>query len=249
MTTDTLTEFYGFTPRGEHFEDLVDAICASLPGAQRHAVFDSIRNLAGNMLTEELMDDTAWRLAGNLDRLKSGIAVPPWTVQTEKEWMPVHFIQREFGQTSTGAPGSFFDLRILAGTACPLTIKTFLTSGVCGLFARTCGYTNRRGDRPYGHASELCNLRTLALIDPEHCRQGKPGFWDIDCKPAYKKWNLSIIDKRFRRGFECPHDFMHHCYQCPVGYLDCPAGTHPFTIYEDEDGEETADDGGEGAAS
>jgi len=243
---DTLTEYYGYAPTGEHFEDLVDAICVSLPGVKRHAVFDSVRHLAGSLLTEDLMNDTVWRLAGNLDLLKSGIAVPPWTVQTDLEWMPAHILDREFAQASTGAPGGMFRVRVLAGTACPAIIKTFWSNRVCALFARECGYTNRYRKRPYSHPKELCNLRTWILVDPEYCRQGKPGFRKIECTQTFKKWNHEIIDMRFRRGFLCPHDYKHHCYQCPIGYLDCPAGTHPFTIYaEDEDGEDDTESGSE----
>lgn len=66
------------------------------------------------------------------------------------------------------------------------------------------------GSFPLGHISELTG-----------------------CTAGLMKWNRRIIKQRFRRDWVCPHNFDHHCYKCPVGYIDCPAATHKETSYAD----------------
>ena len=228
----TLAEFTGFAPTGPHFEDFVAALCDGLPRVDWQVMCDSVRDLAGVLLTEDVLRDTAWRLAGNISRLREGTPVPPWhNTQRGPEWMPAQIVSYQPARNKWGRPGGDFRFRILAGTACPMVIGRFMTKSYCRRMAREAGYTSQRHDYPLGHISELVNLRAWLKIDPGQCRPGIPGFERSRSSSGLFKWNRAIIKKRFRQGWVCPYDFDHHCHQCPVGYQDCPAAVHRETYH------------------
>lgn len=231
LADDKLTEFCGYVPIGEHFEDLVDKICATIPRVKRLAVWDSVRDVAGTLLTDDDVFRMSWRLAGNIGLLRSGTPVPPWHVQQEKEWMPVQTLSYREGLNNRGQLGGHFRMRVLAGTACPLRLTKFWTRRFCRFVSNKMGYSASWGDYPLGHISELVGLRLWIQIDPEQCRPGLPGFMETGVTPGLQKWNRDIVKKRFRRGWACPYNFDHYCYVCPVGYLDCPAATHKETVH------------------
>lgn len=230
LINDTLSDFLGFTPIGEHFEELVDRLCGAFPRVNRQVLWDSVRYVAGSLLTEEAMKNMVWRLAGNIRRLRDGQTVPPWHMQTEVEWMPTQVIAYQPDQSSRGRQGGRYTLRVLAGTACPMRITKFWTRGFARHIALGAGYTRGYGDFRLGHISELVNLRLWVRIDPEQCRPGMPGFDEVGCTAGLLNWNRGIIRKRFRRGFVCPYNYDHHCYKCHVGYSECPAATHMETV-------------------
>lgn len=225
-----LDEYAGFTPTGKHFEEMVDKFHQSLPGTDKRALYDSLRNLAGFELTPSRLRATAWRLVANIDRLKRGVAVPPWSIQLENEWVPAQVLSWRAEQTSKGRHGGLFSMRILAGTPCPLITTAFWTRGFSYAVARRLGYTSRRHNHPYSHPSELVSMRLWLHIEPGRSMDGAPGFHIVKCSPGLLSWNKSIIKRRFREGWQCPHSFTHYCFQCPIGYSQCPAATHRETI-------------------
>jgi len=189
---------------------------------------------------------TCWRLAGNVDLLRAGTAVPPWNMQREKEWMPVQIQAYQEGTNNRGAPGGHFRMRVMAGTACPLQLSKFWTKRFCRYIAvKVLGYSKRSGNAPLSHISELVSLRLWVQIDPELCRPGLPGFEHVGMTAGLKKWNHELIKKRFRQGFLCPYSFDHHCYQCAIGYERCPAATHRETNYAEDEAEDSCDRDGE----
>jgi len=229
LADDTLSDFCGFTPIGESFEELVDTICAAIPRAKRRAVWDSIRDVAGTLLTTDDVWRMSWRLAGNIGLLRNGVAVPPWHVQQEVEWMPAQIQAFSEGTSHRGKAGGYFQMRILAGTACPLRLTKFWTKGFCKLISAKLGYTTRRGDFPLGHISELVSLRLWVYIEPKYCGPNGPDFREIGSTGALWQWNRRIVRMRFRHNWRCPYSFDHHCFLCPVGYKECPAATHADT--------------------
>lgn len=230
LADDTLTEFTGFTPTGDSFDEMVEKICATLGRVQRQIIWDSVRNVAGTLLMADDIYRMSWRLAGNLVRLRDGTSVPPWHVQQEKEWVPAQVVAYRPAESRRGRPGGDFTIRVLAGTACPIRITKFFTVGFARQTALRLGYTRLRGKSPLGHISELVNMRLWIQLDPDFCRIGSPGFDHVGCTAGLKKWNMEIIKKRFRRGWPCPHDFDHYCHECPIGYRECPAATHQETV-------------------
>ncbi len=235
LAHDDLTEFCGYVAIGGHFEDLVDKICRALPRVRRRAVWDSVRDVAGTLLTEQGLLMMSWRLSGNIELLRAGTPVPVWHMQQAKEWMPVHIQAYEEDIDSRKAPGGNFRMRVLAGTACPTRITKFWTRRFCKYIAvKMMGYTRRSAKSPLSHITELVSLRLWVQIDPELCRLGEPGFDDVGMTSGLENWNRGVIRKRYRRDWRCPYEFDHRCHRCPVGYDQCPAATHKETLYDDE---------------
>lgn len=230
LVNDTFSDYLGFAPTGESFEELVDRLCDAFSGVSRQVMWDSVRYVAGALLSEEAMRNMVWRLAGNIRRLRDGQVVPPWHLQTEKEWMPVQIIAYQPEESARGRRGGRFTMRVLAGTACPLRLSKFWPRGFARYIALGAGYSRGNGEFRLGDISELVNLRLWIRIDPELCRPGLPGFDEVGCTAGLLKWNREIIKKRFRRGFICPYHYDHHCFKCHVGYLQCPAATHKETV-------------------
>jgi hypothetical protein len=225
-----LSEFSGYTPIGTDIAHFVRLICSAMPGVSAQAVWDSVHHIAGNLLTEQQLITLAWRLAGNTDRLRDGIAVPPWTVQHAPEWMPAQIMLWRTAEDKWFRDE--FVLQVLAGTACPcVTVKRWSRRS-CYYIASQLGYSRRRGKRPVGFVSELVRLRLWLHVTPAECRDGLVGFDDVTCTTGLMTWNRQIIKKRFREEWNCPHGYTHRCFQCPVGYDQCPAATHRVTDNE-----------------
>ncbi len=233
LASSAFIQSYGAIPKGKDFEGLIAKVVKDLPGVDYDTIFDSIHGLAGQRLTTQLIFNTCWRLAGNLPQLRCGVSVPPWTTQDCKEWVPIQVTSHQFGTTPFGKAGGRFRMRVLAGSPCPLFITTFWNTSACIMIARRAGYTAVWHDYPFSHNSELVNMRLLVLIDPERCMPGRPWFFEVDCPDSLKKWNRRVIQRRFRRSgnkvWKCPRGHNCRCYECHIGYTECPAATHRET--------------------
>jgi hypothetical protein len=230
------SDFLGYTPTGDCFNDLVRQVARQLPDVKVHVVYDSLTHLAGVTLTPQLIKETAWRLAGNKQRLGKGYPVPPWTAQQSQEWVPVQVVDFEAKDSAKGKPGVLYRLRVLAGTPTPMLLSKWWPRGFCYSLARRMGFTWSRHGLPYKHPSDLVRLRMLILLDPLYSKYDALDFKHVECPSGLKAWNRPLIEMRNRKQgkgvWACPMGFQHHCHQCPVGYDRCPAGEHPITIQE-----------------
>jgi hypothetical protein len=193
-------------------------------------VLDSVRYLGGRELDEPMLVDLAWRLAGNVARLRAGHACQPWARQTEVEWVPAQItgtryaIKKRPGQRF-GQSGRAVRLRFLAGTPCGLTVEQFWSNEKADVIADSLGFARKP---PYhkAHHAELGSMRLMALVEPARS-QREPGFHHVACPPAFKAYNRRLIRMRRRIGFACPEQFEHECSACPRGARACPAACHP----------------------
>ena len=165
LIQDTCSPYYCCTPEGADFQTFVEDVWRSLPsGTNLSAVFESLRGAAGRELTLPLVEETMWRLAGNLDLLKAGRAVCTWTAQRADEWMPVQVVRAVPCLNRRKQPGYMFTFRVLAGTACPLLIHKHWTRPACAVAAKHVGHTRRNGKYPYKHPQQLVGLRMYCLV-------------------------------------------------------------------------------------
>jgi len=230
LLNKALGPFYGVTPYGKDFDRLVQALTAALPKVTFRTIYDSVRSLAGVTLTVEVINNLAWRLSANIERLQMELAVPEWSQQAWPEWVPVHVLSCEAYRTQQRRHGGLFRLRVLAGTPCPRIIRTFWSNEFCAMLARRLGYTAKWGKYPFRRREELVSMRMLVLVDPKYCQAEQLGFKNVLVSSALLKWNRGIIRQRFRVGWECPYAYLHPCFDCHVGYVDCPAATHRETV-------------------
>lgn len=227
----SLAPYCGCDLEGDLFEKFVADLTKALPkGISSTALYLSARVVMGAQLDLRGLYEFAWRLAGNIDRLKDDEAIIPWVAQPAIELMPVQVLSYLATTTQTGTPSARFQLRVLAGRACPLKItKTWLNSFVSYVARRELGFTRRSGSLPYHDPSEFVRLRFLANIDPTYCFDGRPGFDQIKRGASCLTWNKRILKLRQHSITPCPAGFIHPCHSCWIGYDRCEAAVHPRT--------------------
>ncbi len=210
-----------------------------------NVLLDSVRHLAGEKLTFALLDETCWRLAGNLVTLKRNMPAYPWTRQPIKEWVPAQIIRARRRKSGIGKPGWAFQYKIMAGTSTGLLTEKFWSDKFCRFMSSSFGFAKRRpSDRSatipryqFQHPTEFVTLRAALLIDPKLCG-AEPGFEKIKFTPSLLEFNREQLRYRDRLPMErdttdysCPRRISYEkpCYLCPYGFVDCRVGTHRLT--------------------
>jgi len=232
--------FQGQCLDADVIQEFACAACKAMPKVSKQTIFDSVSHLAGAILTEKILFDTAWLFAGNKKQLESGVPVHPWAAQKALEWVPVQVLSSERAPSPRNkAFGANYRLRILAGSACPLIIFKWWSFRFAQGLALRGGYTRNKNKYPFYDIAELVNLRFVAQLDPKRSREF-PEFDNIGCTSGLLKWNRSIIQKRFRKDgkypWPCPRNYTHPCFRCHVGYLECAAAVHKDTFERNGDG-------------
>lgn len=227
---DKLADHVGIHQVGDDFNKLVDDLYLAITKTiDRSVLQESVSHLINQELSPKLLQDTAWRLSANLKLLEQNKVVYPWKGQSEKEWMPVQVLSVDKTKTMNNEIGYKLKLRFLSGPACPLIIYKTWTAKMCSYFASKIGFSPSWKNSPYRDGKELTSMRFLVEVDPKLCRDRQPGFENFDAPPSLQRWNKDILKARSHVDPPCPFDFLHFCYQCPVGYDKCKAGTHPKT--------------------
>lgn len=220
--------YVGSKPEGSDYEYLVRRFRDRLPGADTTAVRRSLLELTGQAITQQRLRETAWRLAGNLPKLQAGSPVMPWTRQQVFEWVPLQIISSKLWVSRRGKRGGMFQMRILAGSPCPLIVEKFWSREFCGMAARRMGFTKLRGKYPWQHISQLVGMRFLGRISPERSRE-QPDFDEIaEGKGGLLTYNRKLIRARAPINRVCPRDFptSQACHLCPIGMSECDLATH-----------------------
>jgi hypothetical protein len=246
LTDEVMLGDIGNKFSGQDFLELVSRIKEVLPKeVPESAISDSIKNILGVELSEKLAEDLAWRLAGNLPRLKKGIPVPVWTRQLEEEWAPIR-VESVWPKTLKSKKpgiktrsGAIIVFRFLAGFPAGKLVERFWSDVMVRHYRRTLGFSAFDANRySYGGANGKLNLplhdireigrfRFVAKVLKETFRD-QPTFdaRDIRCPPAFVKWNQTIQKRRQRVGFTCPYNLQIMCHHCPVGWEQCSAACH-----------------------
>ena len=229
---DKLSTYVGVVLIGDTFDSFVDDLCLRLPKdiKNKSVIQESVSCLINQELTKPVLFENMWRLAGNQNQLRNGKVCYPWKGQIAKEWMPVQTLSTSRTKTMKGEFAYKLKMRILSGSASPLVIYKICSTKMCSYLASKIGFSPSWKNFPYRDGSELTNMRFLIEIDPKLCRDQKPGFENFDCNDSLTKWNKTLLKARAHLEPPCPFSFTHFCYQCPVGYDKCTAGTHPKTF-------------------
>lgn len=241
LLADTwLFEHDGKVRSGSGFDALVrDAVVPLPPGLDPAVIARSIPELAGVRLTGVALRRAAYRLAGNVPRLREGRPVPPWTRQAFVEPVPAQVVAARPERSRRGRDGWRFSWTIFAGTPCPRTVHKWWTVRTVHYLSSSFGFSRFRGatsnvcPHPFRDPTELVTLRALLVLDPEYSDETGPGFRDVAFPSAIQRWNREQQRRRARVGpdYACPYDQPRRlpCYRCPVGYRDCRAATHEHT--------------------
>lgn len=224
--------FIHTSPEGDEFEGFVDVIHQLLPKRiERDVLYRSLRHLAGEELTTQVMKDMAWRLAGNVHRLKALQPVLPWSGIAEPEWVPAQITKTRKWMTRSRKAGRIVTFQILAGTPCPLTTEKFWSTKYARFLSSYLGFTKYTNSKyPFRDIRQMVNFRLYLQIEPG---LEEIEFDQIDVPGSFKEWNREWLKIRSRQhDFRCPRNYpLHHpCYLCHVGKDQCAAAVHPHTF-------------------
>lgn len=227
-----LAAFRDQTITGSVIYEVAEQLSNALPPTvSRNAVFESVRVLAGSILTQKLIAVLAWRFAGNLDRLIAGEAVLPWSRQLHDEIVPV-CVERVIPAKRKDKNGFIFSCRALAGTPCSELFPQFFSVNSCRAISRIVGFsTNSWGPLQYaGIGMHFVNLMFFAHVEAERSRD-KPYFRQVSVTSSMLKHNKELLAVRCRTA-PCPQGFQHACTNCFIGYNECPFAVHAKTFVE-----------------
>mgnify|MGYP006921299420 CR=1 FL=1 len=230
--------YYGLTLTGETLKEFMFRVKnAVLPAGDIGAIAQSCIHLAGRPFSREQAKDVAWRIAGNLDRLKGkrGIAprpVPPWTGQCEKEWVLAEVIGssrglRKFKPKQTGPHlkadglvhkhGAELTFRIMSGPPAGKQVTKFWSFDMCAAMKVHFGFdrfdrakynSNHTGiSHPYQDSTELFGMRIQVLLDPAKCTPDLVHFDEVYGTSSTIGWNRTLMEKRQRVDYKCPKKF------------------------------------------
>lgn len=212
---------------GDTLRDVCRDVLAELPAAaSQPALFDSIRALAGTRFTRKVAHTLAWRLAGNLEQLKNGQPVLPWTRQLEDELVPlcVEGVRPYKRKTTTGY---MLECRAIGGTPCPMMFTQFFSQNSCRAISQTLGFSAPWGAYPYTTATHFLHLLFFAHVESERSRE-TPVFSTVSTSSSMLQHNRALIEVR-TRARPCPYAYEHSCLHCWLGTDQCTFATHTRT--------------------
>jgi hypothetical protein len=240
LVTSLRAGFVGTVVANDAFHVLLEDVKKHLPATVAGtALYESLRVVAGELMTAAALDKLCWRLAGNIPRLSRGEPALPWTLQKYREWVPAQIVRCRWYLTKRKKPGYMFTFRILGGSAAGLYTSTFWGTGFCYFVSKTLGFTARRPSRttakpvPYlfRNPREFVNLRLGILLEPEHSKPKAPGFKRIRVPVSMALWNRQQVmayRDRLDAAHACPFriPLSVACYRCTKGFESCRAGCH-----------------------
>lgn len=212
---------------GETLRDVCRDVLAELPAAvSQPALFDSIRALAGTRLTRQKANELAWRLAGNIEQLKNGLPVLPWTRQLEDELVPVcvEGVRPYKRKTTTGY---LLECRAIAGSPCPMAFTQFFSQNSCRAISQPLGFSAPWGPYPYTTALHFLNLLFFAHVEAARSHE-TPSFSKVSVSSSMFQANRGLIEVR-TRARPCPDGYEHACVHCWLGADQCMFATHART--------------------
>jgi hypothetical protein len=220
------------------FPDFVDRAFYAMPvGVDRDAVWSSLLNFLDTTPSAVALRAAAWRLAGNLQRLRAGSAALPWVKPAFAEWVPAQIVEMRPVRNRSHQPAFSISAKILAGGPAGMLTQTAWSQRAIYAQAKQFGfakYANDSDPRKIGilrDPTELTTLRFDVLIEPKFCRDGQPGYQQFRVKSSSLRWNKAQLKLRLRLtvASKCPEGFNSSfpCFACHRGYATCRAGCHP----------------------
>jgi len=191
---------------------------------------ESLWHWCNEELTAELVKSTAWRLAGNLRRLRSGVSVSPWCRQPYDEWVPVQVLKMQPRKSRGGKRGQYVTYQVLAGLAAGMKLSAVWSHSFLSVVAQRVGFSKPWGVYPFQHPWQLVSLRMRVLIARARSLQ-EPEFQQVEDEIAQSllEYNRALLRARSPAHRQCPRNYTHPCYGCHIGYNNqlCPLSSHP----------------------
>lgn len=223
-----------------HFVFAAVSLALRQPLLQYDVVNESLRMLAGKILTQNECVDLMHRLLGNKWTLKENKPVKAYSQIEGKEWVPVQIMQMVSKPHPKKGEGYEVTLKVLAGFPTTETTKTWWSLPYCRfvswkMFGMKKKYPTDNRKREvflYKSPLDMVTLRLSGLIDYDKSEKCLV-FVEFVATSSLMHWNKEQMRFRARRApkYACPRNYpiTLACSSCPVGYLECRAGCHPTT--------------------
>jgi hypothetical protein len=247
LTEDLVVQFSQEEGSPKLLNEVTALVARHLPGKISPTVIrDSIVDLIGKPLDRALLRGLAWRMAGNLHRLRKGKAVPPWLGQRASETSPavilhVERLTRSKGKASASQKetGGLVTFEVQAGTQAGLRLRKWWSTRFAAKHRRVLGFA-RASRRPenlppgepflgFEDVRQLGGLRLSLRFTQESCKDGLD-FDGFTCTGSALDYNRRLLHLRLRVEQPCPSAFSHPCHLCWVGLDRCKASCHPLTF-------------------
>jgi hypothetical protein len=230
---------------GEDFHLFMDALVAELPDyILRDTIQNSVKSLVNQVLTDELLKETCWRLSGNVEQLLEQKPVASWVSQIAYEWVPVQICEIQVRRHGRKL-GVQLVFQSLAGSIVPrklVQVWSFKKLRYLASFRNAKGYGfgfrrssidsrgQQRNKRLFEHANQFYGLRCFILLDPKRSNDEPQGF-ELGHNSATTKHNTLILDARDRAQTPCLKKLEGEpaCYHCPFGTDRCLLATRRLT--------------------
>ncbi len=240
-----LVSFVGGKLEGDLFHSFVDSLHEALPeDILKSTVHNSIKNLLTEELTQALLLETCWRMAGNIPTLMRHRPVTQWLFQSDFEWIPAS-VSDVFTSKQHKQLVNTFTFQSLAGTLVPRKLmqtwslkKTHylatyrnekgLGFGFCRSRINSRG--EQRSQNLLSNVHQFYGLQCFLLLDPKRSQQD-PFIVEIGHSYATVLHNRKLIAARDRQQTPCLKGFpaTHECFCCPYGIDRCELATHNLT--------------------
>lgn len=172
-----------------------------------------------------------WILAANVDWMRQGHPVGPFSRIFRPEWTPAVIIDAYEDCTYMGIPGSTYVIRSMGGYTATEEFKNFVPSAggrwfvhvtMLGLAKRRYKFFQPKEYRqPIDAPKIYVGMYSWVLIEPG-CKFGAP-FERTQCSPDFQKFNRNLFNERHA---DCVVGKTCSCTECALGMSTCHRGTH-----------------------
>jgi len=238
-------KYKGHIVKGDIYQCIIDSFHQQLPKSiPREVIENSLKATLNKTWDKQLIFQTAWRLAANLDKLLEHKPVPAFMGQFDPEWVPAQIV----AVTDDHNHGKFkhkFQFQVLAGSLAGMKIfqswsvnktyylATYRTNNKLGFgFGRS--KFNKKGEQLgsllFYHANQYFGLRCYVLVEGDKLFQ--PVIKEIAFSSSTFTYNRKLITARDREKTDCKLKLPQNpeCHNCPFGVDRCDIAVRPITL-------------------
>lgn len=226
----------------EGFKEMVRQVLKVMPqDLSSQKIQDSLAHLFGRPLTDQIVNETAWRLAGNTETLRNGDVITSDVALSKEGWCALQVLScRPFLRNPRSKAhkirGCVYSCLIMTGHAAGVVIDKFLSLKYVRYLANELGFTPPFKAYPFKDERELFGLRFGGLFLPSLAVEGKPSFNETCVASSMLSWNKKILKARQREGHICPLGMSAEslpCFRCWKGCESCIASVHKKDFEQD----------------
>lgn len=226
----------------EDFREMARQVLRVMPqDLSSQKVQDSIAHLFGRPLTNQIANETAWRLAGNVETLRNGEVVTAAVATTKEGWCSLQVLScrpflRNPRSRSNRVRGCIYTCLILTGHAAGIVVEKFFSLAHIRYLATQMGFTPPFKNYPFKDEREFFGFRFGGLFLTSLASEGKPGFNETCVAPSMLTWNKRLLKNRQREGHDCPLGEPAErtpCFRCWKGASSCVAAVHSKDFEQD----------------